>query len=440
MSNPVLEQWLKYAPAPKPLEPGKKFHVFLSYRSTNRAWVLQLYDILRGLNYEVFLDQYNLAAADSLALSLGEALDSSQAAIMIWSAAFEDSAWCKKEYATLETKENQETGFRYEVAKVGESPLSGLPSRKIYVDCSQDRDGPNGSGLLRLLYGVNGDPLPPAAVRLAADVDAELKAARTQIKAARMNGFMNRLETLAQSTGLAWQTSPALGCEVAEAMIGLGHQAAALKLMRELQLKFPRAVRPKQLEGLALARDKDWEGAQIILGELYASGELDPETVGTYARTWMDRYKVSKNSLHLRKSRDLYRQAFTAAPKDYYTGINAASKSLFLGERDVAAQLAKQVEGLVGVKAIDQDYWKTATVAEIQLLQAAYDNAAKLYSQAISIEPEAHGSHQSTRTQAVSILEALKAPPEAQEKVLSAFDHQGCRFEVNASPMAISGE
>lgn len=83
MSSSALEQWLKHAPAPKPLEPGKKYHVFLSYRSINRAWVLQLYDILRGLNYEVFLDQYNLAAAASLGLSLGEALDASQAAIMM---------------------------------------------------------------------------------------------------------------------------------------------------------------------------------------------------------------------------------------------------------------------------------------------------------------------------------------------------------------------
>ena len=426
MPSAALEQWLKYAPAPNPLEPNKKFHVFLSYRSVNRGWVLQLYDILRGLNYQVFLDQYNLAAAAPLALSLGEALDTSQAAIMMWSSTFEDSEWCKKEYNTLESKENSGTGFRYVIAKLDESALPGFASGKIHVDFSQDRDGPSGSGLLRLLHGIHGEPLPPAAVRLAADVDAEIKSARAQIKAARTNGFANRLETLSQSTGLAWQTSPALGCEVAEAIIGLGNNAAALKLLRELQQQCPRAVRPKQLEGLALARNKDWEGAQTLLGELYANGELDPETLGIYARTWMDRYKVSKDPVHLRKSRDLYNQAFTVAPKDYYTGINAASKSLFLGERDRATELAKKVEGLVGVKPIDQDYWKTATVAETQLLQAAYDNAAKLYVQAISIEPEAHGNHQSTKAQAILILEALKAPPEAQSKVLSAFDHQGC--------------
>lgn len=423
----ALEQWLKYAPAPKPLDSKKKFHVFLSYRSTNRAWTLQLYDILRGLNYDVFLDQYKLAAASPLALSLGEALAASQAAILIWSSAFEDSEWCMEEYNTLEQKEKGKTGFRYVIAKVDESPLPDLASGKIHVDFSQDRDGPSGSGLLRVLYGIHGEPLPEAAVQLAAGVDEELKTARAQIKAARTNGFMDRLETLSQSNGLAWQTSPALGCEVADAMIGLGSNVLALKLLRELQLRFPRAVRPKQLEGLALARSKDWHGAQTILGELHASGHLDPETLGIYARTWTDRYRVSQDLGHLRKSRDLYRQAFTADSQNYYTGINAASKSLFLGERDVAAQLAKQVEGLVAVKPVDQDYWKTATVAETQLLQALYDNAASLYSEAISIEPEAHGNHQSTKAQAIAILEALQASPEERAKILTAFDHQGCR-------------
>lgn len=432
MTSPTLEQWLKHAPAPKPLEPGKKFHVFLSYRSVNRGWVLKLYDILRGLNYEVFLDQYNLAAAASLGVSLGEALDASHAAIMMWSSTFDDSNWCMKEYNTLESKENSGTGFRYVIAKLDESPLPGLASGKIHVDFSQDRDGPSGSGLLRLLHGIHGKPLPPEAVQLAADVDEELKTARVKIKAARTSGFINRLETLSQSPGLAWQTSPTLGCEVAEAMIGLGNNAAALKLLRELHMKFPRAVRPKQLEGLALARNRDWEEAQAVLGELYENGELDPETLGIYARTWMDRYKVSKDRVHLRKSRDLYHQAFTVAPKDYYTGINAASKSLFLGERDVATQLAKQVEALVGVKPVERDYWKTSTVAEVQLLQGAYDNAAKLYLQAVSIEPESHGNHQATSMQAKLILEALQAPSEVQTKVLSAFDHQDCHLVVKA--------
>src|SRR3954454_1197012 len=56
----AIDDWLKLAPKPAPLEPGGKWHVFLSYRSSERAWVLSLYDILTQLGYSVFMDQFVL--------------------------------------------------------------------------------------------------------------------------------------------------------------------------------------------------------------------------------------------------------------------------------------------------------------------------------------------------------------------------------------------
>src|SRR6478736_3632331 len=102
----MAQNWLDLAPKPPPLSPGNLWHVFISYRSVNRAWVLTLYDVLNGLGYKTFLDQYALTAAAPLAISLGEALDSSQSAILIWSGTYGDSEWCKKEFSTLETLEN----------------------------------------------------------------------------------------------------------------------------------------------------------------------------------------------------------------------------------------------------------------------------------------------------------------------------------------------
>lgn len=92
--------WTTFAPEPADLGQDKKYHVFISYRSVERRWVLALYDILTGLGYKVFLDQYVLTAADPLAYTLGEALDASQSAILVWSNRFEDSEWCKKRPAT----------------------------------------------------------------------------------------------------------------------------------------------------------------------------------------------------------------------------------------------------------------------------------------------------------------------------------------------------
>src|SRR5262249_47933084 len=108
----------------------------------------------------------------------------------------------------------------------------------------------------------------------------------------------------------------------------------AIAVLEGLEKEFQKAVRPRQLHALALARrgqSGDLANAQEILGVLYAAGERDPETLGIYGRTWMDRYQQSGNVSDLKQSRDLYAQAFAAAPDDYYTGINAAAKSVMLG-------------------------------------------------------------------------------------------------------------
>jgi hypothetical protein len=139
-------------------------------------------------------------------------------------------------------------------------------------------------------------------------------------------------------------------------------------VLDRVEAAFPKALRPKQLRGLALARSGQTMKAQVVLEKLYAAGEIDPETLGILARTWTDRYNQSGDQLFLLKSRDLYRQAFEACPTDCYTGINAASKSLLAGEKETAAQIAARVQKVVGDKPVGNDYWMTATAAEVQLL------------------------------------------------------------------------
>jgi len=57
MAN-ALESWVALAPQAWPLQEGQKWHTYVSYNADHRPWVLQLYDILKALGYEVFLDQY----------------------------------------------------------------------------------------------------------------------------------------------------------------------------------------------------------------------------------------------------------------------------------------------------------------------------------------------------------------------------------------------
>jgi hypothetical protein len=417
----MAENWTDLAPHPEAIPAGKTWHVFVSYRSVNRPWVLALYDILNGLGYKVFLDQYVLTAAAPLALSLGEALDSSQSAVLVWSGSYEDSAWCNQEAAKLETMQNAMKGFRYVIARVDDSEIKGLAATKLWIDFSKQREGPAGTGLLSLLYGLQNQPLPPAAVKLAAKVDGQMREGLLNIKASRDAGDAGGLVALAGTDDMAWTGSPMLMCAAAEGLIAMKQFPEALQVLARAEESFPKAVRPKQLRGLALARSGQTMAAQLVLGKLYAAGEIGPETLGILARTWMDRYNQTHERTFLLKARDLYRQAFEAFPTDYYTGINAASKSLLAGEKETAAQLAERVQKIVGDIAVPDDYWRTATVAEVLLLQGRVEAAAKLYAAAVLAAPLEFGSHESTRGQAELLLSALGATDEQKKLVAAAF-------------------
>ena len=417
----MAENWTDLAPHPDPVQPGKKWHVFVSYRSTNRPWVLALYDILKGLGYKVFLDQFVLTAAAPLALSLGEALDASESAILVWSGGYHNSEWCMQEFSTLETKQNKKQGFRYVIALIDDSEITGLAQNKLWVDFSQQREGPSGTSLLSLLYGLEGEPLPEGAVKMAAKVDDEMRGGLLDIKACRGIGDAAGLSALAATDNMAWKGSPMLMCAAAEGLIAMDEIPEAITVLDRADEAFPKAVRPKQLRGLALARSGETMEAQRVLARLHAAGEIGPETLGIYARTWMDRYTETAASVFLLKSRDLYLQAFEAFPADFYTGINAASKSLLAGEKETAAQIAERVQKIVGDTPVADDYWRTATIAEALLVQGKVEAAAKIYMAAVLAAPLDSGSHDSTRAQAAKLLSALGASDDQRALVMAAF-------------------
>jgi hypothetical protein len=183
------------------------------------------------------------------------------------------------------------------------------------------------------------------------------------------------------------------------------------------------------LHALALARrgaGKDLSLAQEILGELYDRGERDPETLGIYGRTWMDRYEKSGDQNDLMQSRDLYVEAFGRAPDDYYTGINAAAKSVLLGtDEDLnrAAEYASKVEQIVGTQARPGDYWMTATVAEVCLIQKKYGEAGSLYGAAVAMTRSEIGSHKTTWKQACRLMATLQPSPADRNLVRKPFMH-----------------
>lgn len=419
----TMAQWLQLAPQPPKLVGDQKWHVFLSYRSVHRPWVIQLYDVLRQLGFEVFLDQYVLAASETLVGSLAEGLERSAAGVLIWSTKTEDSAWCRKECDSMEAKATVDKNFHYVVTTLDSVELPIFARMRIYIDFSEFREGPRGTGLLRLLYGTQGNPLPDAAIRLTTAIDEEVQQSLAKIQSSVNTGDYQRVVELANWDSLAWTTSALLGCRVAESLIKLRRYDDALTILEKVQSLFPKAIRPLQLKGLALARKGAWRAAQAILGDLEAAGEQDPETLGIYARTWMDRYQESQMINHLRKARDLYVRAFKLVPSDSYTGINAAAKSVFLEDSGAAAEYAAAVEKLVGIEKVEGNYWETATVAEVQLMRKNYLKAAELYLAAVTMEPESTGSHETTWLQAKRLMAVLKPSEEERNLIAKAFSH-----------------
>jgi hypothetical protein len=426
---PLPDQWLRLAPKPRPLGQREKWHVFLSYRSVNRMWVINLYDVLHQQGFEVFLDQVVLTGGDELLKVLEDGLEQSQAGVLVWSSSAGESDWVRGEYHTLERQARSRKGFCFVPIRLDATKLPAFAEGRVFLDFSSYPDGPNGGELLRLLHAITGQPLTSEAAHFAVEQDALAKQQADEIGAAIRNKDPEGLLELFTAGGLAWETSAALACKAAEGLIKLERNADAIRVLEEVERTFPRAIRPKQLRALALARrnqEGDLRKAQRILGVLYEAGERDPETLGIYGRTWMDRYSTSGDPSDLAQSRDLYAEAFERAQDDYYTGINAASKSVLLGtaeDLNRAEDYASRVQKIVGTEPKEADYWMTATIGEVFLLLKRYEDAARLYKAAVKTARSEVASHRSTYTQAQRLMEKLGASPEQRATIQSAFPH-----------------
>ncbi|MDQ6888934.1 MAG: toll/interleukin-1 receptor domain-containing protein [Bacteroidota bacterium] len=140
----LLKKWIELAPKPGELNNGDLWNVFLSYRSVNRSWVLNLYDVLKQLGHKIFLDQYELKAGDQLINKLEEALSKSEAGILIWSTETADSDWVQREYQALERMSKQKAGFQFIPVKLDKANLPLFANSRIFLDFATYPDVPNG--------------------------------------------------------------------------------------------------------------------------------------------------------------------------------------------------------------------------------------------------------------------------------------------------------
>jgi tetratricopeptide (TPR) repeat protein len=416
-----VRPWLQHAPKPPPR--GKNsYDAFISYRSSDRAWAMSLYDVLKLAGWEAFLDQYDLVPGANLQTSLTQGLQASSAGVILWSSRTKDSKWCERERnAMMALSDRSNSAFNYVFAKLDAEELPLFAQADLYVDFAESPEGPRGVNLLRLMCGMRGVPLAPEAVVMAQQVDIDAKQSMTRINGAIEAGNAAKLLEIGTSGQPGLLASPVPIMTAANGLIRLGKYDDARTVLRRALVLFPESVRAKQLEGLALRRLKKYQEAVDVLSELKAAGHQDPETFGILAAARDGLYRETGKMLHLRNARELYRTAFQGDPKDYYTGINAASKSLFLGEPAEAARLAGLVLPLVATAIDGKDLWPASTLGEAYLLQGKVNEAAAQYQKVIDSYPNAAGDLKGTGEQAERICIALKLSPEETAKVMAPF-------------------
>jgi tetratricopeptide (TPR) repeat protein len=193
----------------------------------------------------------------------------------------------------------------------------------------------------------------------------------------------------------------------ARALLKLNRPRYALSVIEQARQLDPDDVEARQIEAIALGRDKRYAEAREALRRL-AEERKDGETLGLLARTWKDEWTQIWNGHRQRKvdavasARDsaatlqsaasAYVDAFRAASGDHYPGINA----LTLGRlwEHVTGRTSRLPLGLIGAgvgwtagAALERNknYWALVTRAELALIENRKDDALDDYSEAVAI-------------------------------------------------------
>jgi class 3 adenylate cyclase len=182
-----------------------------------------------------------------------------------------------------------------------------------------------------------------------------------------------------------WHSEPYFYVKLGETADKLGQVMFAHDILQEGLRYFPDQVRLTQLFALALVKCGFITRARDLLSGLMEKGHKDEETLGILGRVYKDLWLLSggalENSEYLRQSRDLYLEAFRRN-RGYYSGINAASMSLMLGDNVRAEKLAKVVLKICITfmkDAQERDYWGLATLGEGFLLLKKFKEAGRYY-------------------------------------------------------------
>ena len=362
------------------------YHVFVSYRSTDRPWAMSLVARLEGAGYRVFIDQKELLPGDHLAGQLQTALTRSHAAVVLVSRGWLESRWCQEEAEALLTRAARDERFRLVPLLLDDSGMPPFLESRFWLDfrSTARAEGPTVDRLVYALIGKTPPSLESGSGRVQSTEARLAEQAVEQITAAA-GGDPRRVVTLAEEwRRLARPDSTPL-VVAAQILLGQGRPDLAYNLLTDAG----DGLRVRQLRALAVGRMGRQAEAIELLERLRLQGELDAETGGMLAGRYRMRW-IEAGDLALKQtSYQLYRETYerTGSP---YTGINAAAMALHCGDRPVAYRLSADVREPLLKAQTTLDHWGFATVAESYLLEEKLDEAENWYRRAVAKAPGLH--------------------------------------------------
>lgn len=224
-----------------------------------------------------------------------------------------------------------------------------------------------------------------------------------------------------------WSKDPYFFLRLGELANTHGQSMFAHDILREGLRFFPDHLRLIQQYSLSLITCGFLLMARTLLTNLMKQGHYDEETLGilgrVYKEMWLAEGEGNPAHAHLEHACKLYRSAFRRS-KGHWSGINAASLSLIMGDKPLSERLARQVIRICTERwkqPANRDYWTMATLAEAFLLLGRQGQAAKYYRIARVMSGKNLSNVVSTRRQLMllgrhtavdpQVMDILRIPP-----------------------------
>jgi Adenylate cyclase, family 3 (some proteins contain HAMP domain) len=238
---------------------------------------------------------------------------------------------------------------------------------------------------------------------------------------ADLAGLMSMWRSRAPEEGAG---SPALFRCLGERVLAHGEPLLAYDVVTAGLAAWPKDTRLRQLQGLALARSGATERASAILEELRKEGQSAEETLGMLARTYKDlaagASSAAQRTKFLRRAAEIYGEAYRKSG-GYWTGINAATTSLLIGQKNRACEIANKVREQCLKEVADTNgdsYWELAALGEAALICRDWPEAEKWYACAAKQGKDRFGDLDSSRRNARLILHYWKKDAKWIDKYL----------------------